>query len=122
MIVAHETIRCSHRPKAIDPSPAMRALQGTMDAIRCAEIRRFRSKLDSLSEEQKEAVQIGLHRIADKLLQPVIRRLNEAAKHGDSERIATVCRLFDRPPLSLLDTIIDRSSSSAVNRPVLLRT
>jgi len=120
MIVVHGTIRYPHRRKAIDPSPVISALQGAMDAIACAEMRRFRSKLDSLSPEQKEAVQIVLHGIADKFLQPVIRTLNEYAKHGDSERLAAVCRLFDLPPLSLLDTSIDRSSSSAVNRLGLL--
>jgi len=97
MIVVHETIHYPYRRKAIDSSPVISALQGAMDAITCAEMRRFRSKLGSLSPEQKEAVQIVLHGIADKLLQPVIRTLNEAAKHGDSERIATVCRLFDLP-------------------------
>ena len=120
MLVVDETIRYLYRRKGIDPSPVISALQGAMDAITCAEMRRFRSKLGSLSPEQKEAVQIVLHGIADKLLQPAIRTLNEAAKHGDSERIATVCTLFDLPPMSLLDTSIDRSSSSAVNRLGLL--
>jgi len=97
MTVVEQVIRY-HRPAVVlDAAPAVRRLQMAADTLVQTELRRFHSKLRALTPEQQETIRLLVKEIANKILNPVIGSLKEAAERGDSERVARIFTLFDLP-------------------------
>lgn len=102
MILVQETIRYHRRAMALDLAPVVRGLQAVMDGTVKKELRRFQSRLRTLTTDQREAIELSLRAIAINILDPVIRNLKQAAQQGDSQKIARICALFDLAPLPVL--------------------
>jgi glutamyl-tRNA reductase len=120
MIVAQEAIHYHRRIMALDVTPAIRGLRAAMDAIEKTELRRVQSKLRMLTPDQQRATQLLLRGMTNKVLHPVIWSLKEAAWHGDSEAIKTICSIFDLPLLPQTHTGEDESSPFAMDQPDVL--
>jgi glutamyl-tRNA reductase len=120
MIVAQEMIRSHRRAKAIDLAPVVHRFQAAIDGIVQAELRRFQSRLQTLTPDQHQALLLCLRGIAARILDPVIRSLKRAAYNGDSEKVARICALFNLAPLLLKQGQEDESISSALDQLDLL--
>jgi glutamyl-tRNA reductase len=122
MILMQETI-CSHRrTMALDLAFAVCGLQTVMDGIVQKELRRFQSRLRTLTPDQWQATQLSLRAIAIKFLDPVIRNLEQAAQQGDSQKIARICALFDLASSPIMQVREDESSSFVLDQPSLIET
>ncbi|HUN86451.1 MAG TPA: hypothetical protein VMU48_18875 [Terracidiphilus sp.] len=102
MIVVQETISYHQRAMAIDVTPAIRGLLTKIDVTVQSELRRSRHRLRTLTPDQQQAIRLLMRGIANKILHPAIRCLEQAAQRGDSETIARVCELFGIAPLPLM--------------------
>jgi len=120
MIVMQETNYHHRRAMSLDMAPAVRGLKAAMDAIVQTELRRSQYRLRTLTPDQKQAIQLLLHGIANKILHPAIRSLKQAVQQGDSETIARISELFGVSPSPVMRPTEDESSSFAVNRPDLM--
>jgi glutamyl-tRNA reductase len=119
MIVAQEAICYHQRAMALNVAPTIRGLRAAMEAIGQTELRRVQSKLRMLTPDQQQATQLLLLGMTNKILHPVIRSLKEAAQHGDSETMETICAIFDLAPLPETHAG-DESSSFAMDQPDVL--
>jgi glutamyl-tRNA reductase len=122
MILMQETI-CSHRrAMALDSAFAVCRLQAVMEGIVQKELRRFQSRLRTLTPDQWQAIQLSMQAIANKILDPVIRNLKQAAQQGDSQKIARICALFDLGPLPVMQVREDESSSFSLDQLSVIET
>jgi glutamyl-tRNA reductase len=97
-------------------------LQAAMDAIVQTELRRSQYRLRTLTPDQLQAIQQLLRRIANRILQPAIWSLKQAARQGDSETIARICEIFGVARLPLLQAGDDEASIFPFNPPDLMIT
>jgi Glutamyl-tRNAGlu reductase, dimerisation domain len=107
---------------ALDLAFAVCGLQTVMDGIVQKELRRFQSRLRTLTPDQWQATQLSLRAIAIKFLDPVIRNLEQAAQQGDSQKIARICALFDLASSPIMQVREDESSSFVLDQPSLIET
>ncbi len=75
------------RGQAVDVVPALVALQGSVEAMRQAELRRAAGQLVSFTPEQLEVVESLTRGFANKVLHGPMRALKEAAREGDKDRV-----------------------------------
>jgi glutamyl-tRNA reductase len=120
MAEVHENIGCDRWEIALDVAPAVHALQTAIDTIAQAELRRFQSKLRTLTPDQREAVQLLVRGIAHRILHPVVSSLKQAAFKGDLEAVARICELFGVAPLPLRQAGEDAPGLLALDHPELL--
>jgi glutamyl-tRNA reductase len=120
VIVAQEAIRYHRRAMALDVAPAIRELRAAMETIEQAELRRAKSKLSMLTPDQQHLTQLLLRGMTNKILHPVIRSLKQAAQHGDSETMETICAVFDLVPLPQTQAGEDESCSFVADQPDVL--
>jgi glutamyl-tRNA reductase len=79
-------------------APVVASLRAQAEAVRRAEVERFRSRLDSLDPRQREAVEALTKGIIAKLLHEPTMRLKDAAGTPTGERLADALRaLYDLP-------------------------
>jgi glutamyl-tRNA reductase len=120
MIVAENRIGSHRRAIAIDSTSVVRGFQAAIDGIVQTELRRFQSRLQTLTPDQHQAVHLCLRAIAARILDPVIRSLKRAAHDGDSEKVARICALFNMAPLLLVQAREDESVSFTLDQLDLL--
>ena len=99
MIVLQETIREYRRAIELDVVPVICGLQAAIDGMVQAELKRFHSRLRSLTPGQQQVIELSLREIGAKILEPVIRSLKRAAQRGDWQGIVRLCELFGVVPL-----------------------
>lgn len=95
-IVAAEVARYLDAVTEREAAPTITALRGWAEAVRRGELDRYRSRLDGLDDDQREAVE-GLTRamLAKVLHEPTVR-LKDAAGSARGERLSNALReLFD---------------------------
>lgn len=109
-MIAEETIRYDRAATALDWASVCRRLEAAIDGIVQRELRRFQPRLRTFTPDQQQAIQMSLGRIANKILDPVIRSLKQAVQQGDAGRITRICGLFDLAPLPLIQAREARSS------------
>jgi hypothetical protein len=107
---------------ALDSAFAVCRLQAVMEGIVQKELRRFQSRLRTLTPDQWQAIQLSMQAIANKILDPVIRNLKQAAQQGDSQKIARICALFDLGPLPVMQVREDESSSFSLDQLSVIET
>lgn len=90
MIAVQETIRRDRQAIALDVALLVREFEGAIDRVVQAQIRRFDSRLRTLTPDQQQAIQAALRGIASRILDPVIGSLKQAARQSDSEKIARI--------------------------------
>ena len=95
-IIAEEVERYLARSTAREMAPAITALRRRADEIRGAKFERFRSRLASLDETERDAVEALTKGIVAKLLHEPTVRLKAAAGDPSGLRLTDALRtLFD---------------------------
>ncbi|MGH9103823.1 MAG: NAD(P)-binding domain-containing protein, partial [Acidimicrobiales bacterium] len=95
-IVEAELGRYEERVAARGAAPLVSALRGRAEAVRRAELSRYRSRLGDLDERQAEAVEALTKGIVAKLLHAPTEALKEGAGSTRAERLAeAAAALFD---------------------------
>jgi len=95
-MVGEELDRYMGVSSAREVAPLVAALRDQADAVRRAELDRYRAKLGELDERQLEAVEALTHGIVAKLLHQPTIGLKDAAGTPKGERLAEALRdLFD---------------------------
>jgi len=93
-IVAEEVERFQQRLQTLDAVPAMLALQRSLEEMRQNEMRRARSRLAGLNEEQVAAVEALTRGLVNKILHAPLQGLKSAAREGNVQAIETALKLF----------------------------
>jgi glutamyl-tRNA reductase len=83
----------------LDVGPAISGFRAAIDGVVQAELKRFQSRLRSLTPGQQQLIELSMREIGIKILDPVIRSLKRAAQRGDWQGIVRLCELFDVVPL-----------------------
>jgi glutamyl-tRNA reductase len=77
-------------------APVVAALRDRGEQLRAAELDRYRSRLDGMSAEDRELVELVTRRVVAKLLHDPTVRVKQAAGSPRGERLAEALRaLFD---------------------------
>ena len=80
MLAVQETIRYDRRATTLEITLVDCRLQWAIDCIVQSEWRRFRSRLGTLTHEQQLTIQQSMRDLANKILDPPIRRLKRATR------------------------------------------
>jgi len=97
-IISEELERYRSESMAREMAPVISALRARGDELRAAELERFRSKLETLDDATREAVEALTLGIVNKLLHEPTVRLKDAAGSARGELYADALRaLFDLP-------------------------
>jgi glutamyl-tRNA reductase len=95
-IVAEETRRFGRRQRQAKLAPLIKALHDRGDEVRAREIRRLASRLRSLSDRERQAVEALAAGVVAKLLHEPVVRLKEGAGTAQGEAHArALAELFD---------------------------
>jgi len=119
-MTAQRIIRFHRRTTAIDVASVLIGLQTAIDGIVQTELRRYQARLQTLTPDQHQALQVCLRRIAARIVEPMTRSLKRAAYNGDSEKLARICTLFKFAPSRLMQAREDVSISFALDQLDLL--
>ena len=88
-----------HRIRGYMVKPTIVQLQEELDALRQAEIERFRSKLGALTPEQEQAIDGITRGLVRKIAHTPITEMKSMAGHPDGDRlIEIVKRIFNLRP------------------------
>ncbi|MCU1463399.1 MAG: glutamyl-tRNA reductase [Acidimicrobiales bacterium] len=94
-IIGDEVSRYADRATERQVAPAVSALRDRADAVRVAELERYRARLAGLDDRQRDAVEALTRGIVAKLLHEPTVRLKDAAGGPKGERLAeALCDLF----------------------------
>jgi glutamyl-tRNA reductase len=93
-LVSREVAQFGHRLQALDAVPSLVALQGSVEAMRQAELRRAAFRLAALTPAQREVVESLTRGLANKFLHAPMQALRAAAHDGDSERLDMLRETF----------------------------
>jgi glutamyl-tRNA reductase len=93
-IVQAEVERFASGQQTLSAVPAIMSLQQTMEDLRQAELRRMQGKLQSLSPEQRSAVEALTRGLMNKVLHQPLQALKAAAREGDSAVVEAVQQIF----------------------------
>ncbi|MBI1356190.1 MAG: glutamyl-tRNA reductase [Acidobacteria bacterium] len=98
-IVDEEVDKVLHRIRGYMVKPTIVQLQQELDALRLAEIERFRSKLGALSPEQEQAIDGITRGLVRKIAHTPITEMKSMAGHPDGDRfVEIVKRIFNLRP------------------------
>ena len=89
-----EVNRFVQRTHALDAVPTLIALQENAETMRRAELRRFASRLEGLTPDQREAVEALTRGLANKFLHAPMQALRAAAQEGDDRRMTLLQDTF----------------------------
>ena len=89
-MIAAEVDRYQQRLRTVDIAPIIVALQQRAEEMRQSELRRMHARLAALTPEQASAIDALCRSMANKLLHPTLVALKQAARAGDTDRIAAI--------------------------------
>jgi glutamyl-tRNA reductase len=93
-IVQAKVERFAKGQQTLTAVPAIVSLQQSMEELRQAELRRMQSKLQSLSEEQRGAVEALTRGLINKVLHQPLQAMKTAARNGDLTVVEAVQQIF----------------------------
>lgn len=96
-LVGMEVEQFARRLQTLDAVPALVALQGSVEAMRQAELQRASARLAGLTPAQREAVEAVTRGLANKFLHAPMQALRAAAHAGDPERLDILRSVFHIP-------------------------
>lgn len=96
-LVQLEVEQFSRQMQVLDAVPTLRALQGSIEAMRQAELRRASARLETLTTAQREAVETLTRGLANKFLHAPLQALRAAAQDGDGQRLSMLRDTFHLP-------------------------
>jgi glutamyl-tRNA reductase len=97
MIVAREAIRFQRHEMALNVTPMIVELQRTAEDLRQVELRRAQSRLQSLTQEQRTAVEALTTSLMNKFLHQPMRMLKTAAGEADTVTLDVMRAAFNLP-------------------------
>jgi glutamyl-tRNA reductase len=93
-IVQAEVERFANGQQTLSAVPAIVSLQQSMEELRQAELRRMQGKLQSLSPEQRSAVEALTRGLINKVLHQPLQAMKAAARNGDLTVAEAVRQIF----------------------------
>jgi glutamyl-tRNA reductase len=93
-IVQAEVERFANGQQTLSAVPAIVSLQQSMEELRQAELRRMQGKLQSLSAEQRSAVEALTRGLINKVLHQPLQAMKAAASNGDLRVVEAVQQIF----------------------------
>ncbi len=96
-LVQQEVQSFSRQAQVLDAVPTLIALQGNIEAMRQAELRRAAGRLESLTPAQRQAVEALTRGLANKFLHGPLQAMRAAAREGDGERLSVLRDTFQLP-------------------------
>ncbi len=96
-IVGAEVERYANGQQTRSAVPVIVGLQQTLEEMRQAELRRMQGKLQSLSAEQRAAVEALTRGIINKVLHQPVQAMKAAARDGDLSLVEAAQQLFALP-------------------------
>ncbi len=118
-IVSEEVDRFQQGQRALDVVPAIVEMQKSFEEVRQAESRRMQAKLQSLSNDQRAAVDALTRGLMNKYLHQALAAIKTAAREGDSSTVKTICDIFALDP-SVADTVLHRQPVAMPAPPDLM--
>ena len=97
-IVQAEVERFASGQQTLSAVPAIVSLQQSMEELRQAELQRMQGKLQSLSTEQRSAVEALTRGLINKVLHQPLQAMKAAARNGDLTVVEAVQLIFGLPP------------------------
>ncbi|MCH1512117.1 MAG: glutamyl-tRNA reductase [Acidimicrobiales bacterium] len=95
-LITEEVSHYLEQLSARQVAPLVAGFRNSVEEIRLAELKRFESRLSSLNEEEREAVDLLTKRLLGKILHSPTITINEAADSPRGERLAEALQeLFD---------------------------
>ena len=94
-IIQLEVDRFQLSLRTLDVVPAIVEMQKNFENTRQGETRRMQSKLQSLTPEQKTAVEALTRGLMNKYLHQTVHALKSAAREGDAAAIRNICEVFE---------------------------
>ena len=102
-MIALEVERYEQRQRTVDIAPVIVALHQRAEEMRLTELRRMHARLASLTPEQSSAIDVLCRSMINKLLHPTLLALKQAARSGDSDRIAAIRAEWALPDILVPD-------------------
>jgi glutamyl-tRNA reductase len=93
-IVHAEVERFATGQQTLSAVPAIVSLQQSMEELRQAELKRMQGKLQSLSDEQRGAVEALTRGLINKVLHQPLQAMKAAARDGDLTVVEAVQQIF----------------------------
>ena len=97
-IVRAEVERYALGQQALSAVPAIVSLQQSLEELRQGELRRMQGKLQSLSPEQRSAVEALTRGLINKVLHQPVQAMKAAAREGDVALVQAAQQLFGVVP------------------------
>ena len=94
-IIRREVQRYQDHRSTLDAVPAIVNLQKKLESMRQVELHRSNSRLASLTEEQRQAVESLTRALINKVQHAPIQAIKRAAREGDRETLAALRALFN---------------------------
>ena len=94
-IIRREVQRYQDHRSTLDAVPAIVSLQKKLESMRKMELHRSNSRLASLTEEQRQAVESLTRALINKVQHAPIQAIKRAAREGDRETLAALRALFN---------------------------
>jgi len=94
-IVAEEVDRFQQSLRTLNVVPAIVEIQKTFESTRQSETRRMQARLQSLSPEQKNAVEALTRGLMNKYLHQTVQAMKTAARDGDAATVKAICDMFE---------------------------
>jgi glutamyl-tRNA reductase len=96
-IVQAEVERFANGQQTLSAVPAIVSLQQSMEELRQTELKRMQGKLQSLSDEQRGAVEALTRGLINKVLHQPLQAMKAAAREGDLTVVEAVQQIFGLP-------------------------
>jgi glutamyl-tRNA reductase len=93
-IVQAEVERFANGQQTLSAVPAIVSLQQSMEELRQAELKRMQGKLQSLSAEQRSAVEALTRGLINKVLHQPLQAMKAAARNGDLRVVEAAQQIF----------------------------
>jgi glutamyl-tRNA reductase len=93
-IVQAEVERFANGQQTLSAVPAIVSLQQSMEELRQAELKRMQGKLQSLSTEQRNAVEALTRGLISKVLHQPLQAMKAAARNGDLRVVEAAQQIF----------------------------
>jgi glutamyl-tRNA reductase len=115
-IVQAEVERFASGQQTLSAVPAIVSLQQSMEELRQAELQRMQGKLQSLSTEQRSAVEALTRGLINKVLHQPLQAMKAAARNGDLTVVEAVQQIFGLPAQGGLTS---QDSASTQEKPAV---
>ncbi len=94
-IIQQEVDRFQLSLRTLDVVPAIVEMHKSFESTRQGETRRMQAKLQSLTTEQKTAVEALTRGLMNKYLHQTVHALKAAAREGDAAAVKSICDIFE---------------------------